>query len=426
MSHFAISCPPLPGHVNPFCVLGRELIRRGHKVTLFSVADAEPMMHNQGLRFCALGEEEAPAGTFLPLLDALKEQQGLRGNLFVIRAAARVIRLILDHGPSALQSEGVQAVLADQNEPALASVAEHLRLPFASICTSLPINREPAIPPSFTSWEYSAGMLPKLRNTLAYNVSDFLTRNLQRTLNTYREKWGLSVLRSPDDSLSTRAQIAQMPQEFDFPRRASGNGLHYTGPWIDDAFENQLSASDFPYDKLDGRPILYASLGTLQSSNSRYFEIFAEACRDLATQVVISLGAKPGAPIPKLAGNHLVVPFAPQVELLKRSALAITHAGMNTTMHALHLGVPLIAIPLTHDQPGIAARLKRTGAGVVLSPAELTAGKLGNAIQAMLKEDSSWRLQAKRMQAAVAKAGGVVRAADIVEQKVLDTKPELQ
>jgi MGT family glycosyltransferase len=298
-------------------------------------------------------------------------------------------------------------------------------LAFASVCTSLPINREPEIPPSFTPWEYGTGFAAKLRNKVGYAVSDFLTRNLQRTLNTYREKWGLRLLRSPDDTLSTRAQVAQMPEEFDFPRRATGNGLQYTGPWVDDTFENQLSASDFPYDKLDGRPILYASLGTLQSSNSRYFEIFAEACRDLATQVVISVGAKPGSPVPKLAGNHLVVPFAPQVDILKRSALAITHAGMNTTMHALSLGVPLIAIPLTHDQPGIAARLKRTGAGMVLSPRELTGRKLRNAIQLVLEEDSSWRLQAKRMQLAIAKAGGVVRAADILEQKLLEIKPQI-
>jgi zeaxanthin glucosyltransferase len=424
MPHIAISCPPLPGHINPACVLGRELVRRAHRVTLFSVADAEPMVRNQGLRFCALGEKEAPAGTFVPLLEALKEQQGFKGNLFVIQAAARVIRLILDHGPSALQSEGVDAVLADQNEPALASVSEHLRLPFANICTSLPINREPEIPPSFTNWDYSVGAMAKLRNKIGYGVSDFLTRNLQKTLNTYRRNWGLRLLRSPDDSLSTRAQIAQMPEEFDFPR-AAGHGLQYTGPWIDETFENRLSPSEFPYVKLDGRPILYASLGTLQSSNSRHFEIIAEASRDLALQVVISVGTKPGAPLPKLPGNHLLVPFAPQVELLKRSALAITHAGMNTSMHALHLGVPLIAVPITHDQPGIAARLKRTGAGIVLPPRELSVKRLRNAIESILEGDSSWRVQAKRMQHAVADAGGVARAADIVEQKLLDVQPRI-
>jgi zeaxanthin glucosyltransferase len=425
MPHIAISCPPLPGHINPSCVLGRELVRRGHRVTLFSVADAEPMVRNQGLRFCALGEKEAPAGTFIPLLEALKEQQGFKGNLFVIRAAARVFRLILDHGPSALQAESVDAVLADQNEPALPTVSEHLRLPFASICTSLPINREPEIPPSFTHWEYSVGALAKLRNKLAYEVSDFLTRNLQKTLNTYRRNWGLRLLRSPDDSLSTRAQIAQMPEAFDFPRRVAGHRLQYTGPWIDETFENRLSGPEFPYGKLDGRPILYASLGTLQSSNSRYFEIIAEASRDLAPQVVISVGTKRGAPLPKLPGNHLLVAFAPQLELLKRSALAITHAGMNTTMHALHLGVPLIAVPITHDQPGIAARLNRTGAGIVLPPSKLSVEKLRDAIQSMLKEGSSWRVQAKRMQRAVSNAGGVVRAADIVEQNLLNVQRKI-
>ena len=92
----------------------------------------------------------ARARSLAPVLDALKQQQGYRSTLFVIRAFSRILRLILKYAPSTLLQEGVDVVLADQNEPAAASVAEHLRLPFASICTSLPLNREAEIPPSFT------------------------------------------------------------------------------------------------------------------------------------------------------------------------------------------------------------------------------------------------------------------------------------
>jgi zeaxanthin glucosyltransferase len=415
MSHFAVSCPPLPGHLNPFCALGRTLVRRGHRVTVFGIADMESMVRAEGLGFAPLGLEEFPIGSMTPAINALKGQQGFRATLFVIREASRILRLILQHAPSALQREGVDVVLADQNEPAAASVAEHLRLPFASICTSLPINREPEIPPSFTNWDYGSGSLSKLRNKAGYGVSDFLTRNLQATLNEYRKQWGLRLLRSPDDSFSSIAQIAQMPAEFDFPRRTLPPTFHYTGPWFDDMTESSSRSREFPFERLDGRPILYASLGTLQSSNHKHFDTIAEACIGLDLQVVISVGASVGAKLPELPGNHLVVRYAPQLALLKRAALTITHAGMNTTMQALYFGSPVIAVPQAHDQPAIAARLKRTGAGMVFSPQQLTVSKLRSAIDSILAKNSPWQTQARRMRDVIEKSGGVERAADILE-----------
>jgi zeaxanthin glucosyltransferase len=419
MSHFAVSCPPLPGHLNPFCALGRTLVRRGHRVTVFGVPDMESMVQAAGLRFAPLGCEEYPIGSLAPALDALKRQQGYRSTLFVIRAASRILRLILNYAPSALLQEGVDVVLADQNEPAAASVAEHLRLPFASICTSLPINREAEIPPSFTNWDYGSGPVSKLRNKVGYGVSDFLTRDLQATLNEYRRRWGLRMLHSPDDSFSSIAQIAQMPAEFDFPRRTLPATFHFTGPWLDDMTENSSRSREFPFERLDGRPILYASLGTLQSSNHKHFNTIAQACVGLGLQVVISVGASEGAVLPELPGNHLVVRYAPQLALLKRAALTITHAGMNTTMQALYFGSPVIAVPLAHDQPAIAARLKRTGAGMVFSPDQLTVPRLRSAIDSILEKDSAWQVQARHMQDVIADAGGVERAADILEARML-------
>ena len=57
----------------------------------------------------------------------------------------------------------------------------------------------------------------------------------------------------------------------------------------------------------------------------------------------------------QLPGDPIVVSYAPQLEVVKRAALVITHAGLNTVLESLAEGVPLVAIPLGNDQPGVAA-----------------------------------------------------------------------
>src|SRR5205807_10507854 len=92
--------------------------------------------------------------------------------------------------------------------------------------------------------------------------------------------------------------------------------------------------------KLDGRPLVYASMGTLQNRQKHIFGIIAEACAGLDVQLVLSLGGG-GKPedMEELAGGPIVVEFAPQLELLKRAALCITHAGLNTALECLSNGV---------------------------------------------------------------------------------------
>jgi UDP:flavonoid glycosyltransferase YjiC (YdhE family) len=58
MTHFGILCPAAIGHLNPMCVLGRELQRRGHQVTLFGVADVQPKVMKSGLGFWTIGEAD--------------------------------------------------------------------------------------------------------------------------------------------------------------------------------------------------------------------------------------------------------------------------------------------------------------------------------------------------------------------------------
>jgi MGT family glycosyltransferase len=380
----------------------------------------ETKARSEGLQFAALGHQDYPVGALAQSVLKLSNLSGRAALKYAVECACKITNLILRDGSGTLRQQKLDALLVDQNEPSAGSVAEHLRIPFLSVCTSLPLNREPLIPPPFVGWKFINSPLAKARNRLGYSMADHLIAPIQAVLNKYRKLWNLRQVRTPDDTFSPIASIAQMPREFDFPRERPPENFHYLGPWFDD---RSSSSVPFPFERLDGRPIIYGSIGTLQSKNSGYFRIIAEACSGLDVQLVLSLGHGLGEAALALPGNPVVMNYAPQLELLARAAVTITHAGMNTTQQSLNFGVPAIAIPLTHDQPAIAARLSRTGAGIVIPPTRLTASHLRAALRSLLPEASEFRARARWLQEAIGKSGGVERAADIAEQLVKIYRP---
>jgi UDP:flavonoid glycosyltransferase YjiC (YdhE family) len=99
-------------------------------------------------------------------------------------------------------------------------------------------------------------------------------------------------------------------------------------------------------------------MGTLQNGRENVFSSIAQAVGQWeGYQLVLSIGpALEPEQIASLPPNAIVVKQLPQIELLKRSALCITHAGLNIALESLAQGVPMVAIPVTNDQPGVAAR----------------------------------------------------------------------
>jgi hypothetical protein len=81
---------------------------------------------------------------------------------------------------------------------------------------------------------------------------------------------------------------------------------------------------------------------------------------------------------------------------------------------SLGCGVPVLAIPITNEQPGIAARLVACGASRVLPVQRLAVEPLRAIVKEML-QSPAYREQAQRLQAENQAAGGVAVAADLVE-----------
>ncbi|NEP88381.1 MAG: hypothetical protein F6K18_16955 [Okeania sp. SIO2C2] len=262
----------------------------------------------------------------------------------------------------------------------------------------------------------------KLRNKFEYRRSRRWAKPLIEVVSKYRTQWNLPLQPQPDTPNYQLAQISHQPAELEFPRKNLPECFHFTGPFH---YSGTREPVAFPWDKLTGKPLIYASLGSLVN---RFFDIFdkiAAACEGLDAQLVISLGgsAIPES-LPNLPGNPLVVKYAPQLELLQKVTLTITHAGMNTTLECLNNGVPMIAIPIALDQPGIGARIAWSGAGEAIPLKRLTVPRLKKAISKVLTKPS-YKQNALRLQSAIQRSGGVTRAADIIEQAVSTGKPVL-
>lgn len=422
MTHFGIICPASTGHLNPMTTLGRELQQRGHRVTLVGVLDAQPKALAAGLDFWAIGEAEFPAGTVAKSFEQLGKLSGLAALRYTVNLIKQGATVVLGEAPKALQEAGVEALLVDQVTIEGATVAEFLDIPFVTVCSALVLNREELVPPFNTPWSYNPAWWAILRNRVGYSVLNRITKPIREVVAEYRQQWKLPSYSTPNDFYSQLAQLSQQPAEFEFPRQHLPKVFHFTGPYNNPTTREPAA---FPFEKLTGQPLIYASMGTLQNRLMGVFHTIAEACVGLDAQLVISLGgsASPES-LPELPGSPLVVGYAPQLELLQKATLTITHAGMNTTLESLSNGVPMVAIPITNDQPGVAARIAWTGTGEVVPLARLSVPRMRSAIRRVLTEDS-YKTNAIRLQEAIHRAGGVRRAADIVEQAISTGKPVL-
>jgi MGT family glycosyltransferase len=420
MTHFGIICPATVGHLNTMTTLGYELKQRGHRVTVIAIADAQPKVLAAGLEFQAIGLSNFPPGATKELYTELGKLSGFKALKYTIQWIANTAAKYFQDAPEIIEKTGIEVLLVDQVSSAGGTIAEYLQLPFISIASAVILNREPSVPPFNTLSNYDVSWRGILRNKVGYFVLDLATQNITKTINAQRQQWNLPLYTHANQKYSQLAQISQQPAEFEFPRRELPSYFHFTG-----SFSNPTSRESiaFPYEQLTGQPLIYASLGTLQNQLLWIFEMIAQACADMDAQLVIALGGGTDPhSLPELPGNPLVVGYAPQLELLQRATLTITHAGLNTTLESLSNGVPMVAIPITNDQPGVAARIAWTGTGEVVPLKKVTVKKLQQAITQVLT-DNVYRQNALKLQAAMQQSGGTSKAADIIEQVISTGKP---
>ena len=272
-----------------------------------------------------------------------------------------------------------------------------------------------ATPPSIFGWTHETTPEALARNVEGLKIAGEILSPMAEVAKPYAEKAGLQIdWNDPAATLSKLAVITQTPREFDYPNIDWPAAFHYAGPFHDDVGREKVP---FPWDKLTREPLVFASMGTLVNGLEYVYRTILDAVRHLSgVQVVLSVGRNIDlddlGPIPS---NTLVVSSAPQIELLKRATLCITHAGLNTTLEALAQGVPMVAIPIGYDQPGVAARIAYHGVGEVLQLQDLTVARLSELIQ-RVRSNQSYHDKARHLQKVIAQTRGLDLAAEVIER----------
>ncbi len=426
MAHIAIICREDAGHLLSIGPIGTELVARGHRVTIIGRDRASGIAEKLGLPLHKVDYDDVPwRSSYLEWAAFSLFRSGWRITMrdgFRWRAEA-----ILRKMPQAFKELAIDGVVVDQTVSSAGTAAEHAGIPFVTICSALLWNEEIGVPPQYTPWLYSEDPRDLRRNRLGYVGWHWFHRPELKTINRYRKKWGLSRFDRIDDAFSTLAQISQLCPEFDFPRKELPPQLHYIGSL---AAQRKVTADpSFPWERLDGRPLIFASLGTVPDPvNLPVFRKILAASKGLNAQVVLALGKwedekeslqeKLGT-IPE---NVIVVDFAPQLALLDKATLLITHAGVNTVLESLCRGVPMIALPRSADQPAMGARVAYAGVGLRDSFHHCSPEDLRGLIEQVLADDS-YRQRAKTIGEALIAAGGARRAAEIAEQAILSRRP---
>ncbi|RJQ74357.1 hypothetical protein D5S17_23095 [Pseudonocardiaceae bacterium YIM PH 21723] len=366
--HIAFFSMPGHGHVNPLLGMVSELVRRGHRVSFGTTGTFAPRVEQAGATavvYESLLPDEADPGARWPT--------GMAG---IIPLMIRESRLVYPQVVAAFAGDLPDVVVSDDSLGGGRLMAEVLGIPGVQVW------------PFFTSGEHwRAPMeLPDDGSGAAW-----LT---ELGLGGYDDY----VARSMDGG------IVLLPREFQYAGDTFGERFHFVGPCLTErAFQG-----DWPH---DDRPLAYVSLGTAFNDRPDFYRTCFAALGDLPWRVVISVGQwldiDALGPVPANVEVHRRVP---QLKVLERADVFVTHAGMGSTMEALYFGVPIVAVPQAADQPMNAARIAELGLGVVLDAGTVTAAQLRAAVLAARRTP-----ELIAMRAAVRSAGGASAAAEVIE-----------
>src|SRR5262245_56533152 len=407
---------PLSGHLNPMTALARRLQSRGHEIVFIGVPDVEPFASAAGLPFVAYAEREFPVGSIARRFSGVASRQGLD----VVRYTCgelnpELLRVGLEYLPAQLRKTGIEAVVLDTICFFHELVPMSMGIPYVHVWNILHLDFSGQTPMCLFGFPHDPTPDGLARNLVAVRQAQSVLAPMIATAKPYAERMGLEIDWDTGGLTPSKlAVVTQTPREFDFPGAPWPPEFHYAGPFHDDVGREPVA---FPWETLTGAPLIYASLGTLVNGHSHVYRAILRAVETLPeTQVVLSVGRSVDVDqLGRIPSNVIVVRSAPQIELLKRAALTITHAGLNTALESLAQGVPMVAIPIGYDQPGVAARIAHHGVGEVVDIEDLDADRLRALIQRVLTV-SSYGERARYFRDAIARARGLDVAADVIER----------
>jgi UDP:flavonoid glycosyltransferase YjiC (YdhE family) len=380
---------PEYGHIVTLLALAKQLRERRYRVVFAGVRTFEQPMRALGYEYANLSA--ARPGAEPTLFDYLPHRAAFQS----------AVTHFINSSRAALSRYSPDLILFDSLYSAFGTLAAAAGVPWALYETDLPREQDPNVPPPHLQLPPSAENLPRIREEWASQLREtaairagarsapdmafawaswhfptLLTEELQGRL-------GTSVPYNYDVLYVPVARVPRMvfcPPEFDFAR-ADAADISWVGPCID----HERSEPDFPWQGLPlDRRIAYCSLGTQTHRHARTTEVLQRVVDVFSARedyfLVLACNSYQRQALRCSSPHVLLVERAPQLALLRRASLALTHAGFNSIKECAALGVRMIALPLGLDQPRNAALIEHRGLGKALDVEQMTPALLDAAV----------------------------------------------
>lgn len=358
MSKIVFFCIPAHGHTNPTLGVVRELIARGHEVWYYSYEMFREKIESAG-------------GVFVPCDDFDMEQK------LSPKDAARVGKdlafstkilvdttLALDEKVCAdMERLKPDCIVTDSMAVWGKAVALKLGIPFVISNTTFAFNRHSA-----KIMKQSVGEMLKMILSMPKISRDI--KRLQR--HGYQIKNVLDLIGS-DESAHT---VVYTSPEFQPCSETFSDKFAFVGPYV------RPAAGVF---EKTGEKLVYISMGTVNNDMMPLYRRCIAALGETPWQVVMSVGNL--VPVEEFGGlpdNISVFSHVDQIAVLKQADAFLSHCGMNSVSESLYFGVPLVMLPQTSEQKGVAERVKQLGAGRMLDKSDAPA--ILDAIDAVLND----------------------------------------
>lgn len=383
---------PLHGHTNPSLPVVRELVARGDQVAYYSAGAFAARIEQTGAAY------RAYPNAFLADLRQLPERTEELSWLLMRTTAELLAEL------ETFRAERADYIVTDSIAPWGQWIGEALRVPVVTSVSTFAINRHVlAFAVKHGARPRSASLVfAKLRHIVKAIA---LGRRLRRT---YGVKGpgitGMVFGRSDLNVVYTSRDFQPCADTFD-------DRFQFVGASLAAAPE---PAPALPWPETSTDPLVYISLGTLFNADAAFFRACFDAFRNESMRVIMSIGTNvPVADLGPLPPNFVVESHVPQLDVLSRASVFITHGGMNSVSESLYHGVPVVVVPQMSEQAIVGARAEELGAGMCLAKDQATPEHLRVSVGRLLG-DGRFRRQAAVLGQSLRTAGGPSRAADVI------------
>ena len=387
MSKIVFFCIPAHGHTNPTINVVRELVSRGHQVWYYSYNIMREKIESAGATFVSCDNYD----TELKL--TAKDSARMGKDLAFSTKILVDTTLALDDKVCREMAElKPDCIVADSMALWGKAVALKLGIPFVSSTTTFAFNKHSA-----KIMKQGIGDLIKMLLSLPKT-----TKQIKRLQNKgYPVKNILDIIGS-DDNTHT---IVYTSSEFQPCSETFSEKYAFVGPSIRPAGEKIEKRKD---------KLIYISMGTVNNDMIAFYKSCISALANSEYQIIMSVGNLVSIEdFGKLPENISIFSHVDQIAVLKKADVFVSHCGMNSVSESLYFEVPLVMLPQTSEQKGVAERVFQLGAGIKVD--KLDGVSVMTAINKILSVDT-YKQNAEKIAEGFKNSSGAKGAADKIIQ----------